>query len=312
MGDKGGKTDMERMGIFQEMKYHTIGDKYATPALEFNVAAGKGKQVLPGGNKERCAKQDGYFNDKFVRMFEGEAYSDPIKQRRQHRMKESQKNLGKPFLPSNGDKKPSGLGNHYGTLGGAVPFFSAQNKTGAAYKSPNKNLYTNPGKRGTGFGYLNVTLGQFPKHMTEPYDQVALNDKKLLEQSRSKMKGGSFKLNMHPKAYFDEKPYTSEKPLPPAKKSAPARPIAVAFRPSHPAKKPAGCKAGTFETYPQHSVDPYGKHYKRPVNVVNKTGKTFMPNQGPKSALTNSIINQNVVRTMNRQNYKTVRSVTVH
>lgn len=28
MGDKGGKTDMERMGIFQEMKYHTIGDKY--------------------------------------------------------------------------------------------------------------------------------------------------------------------------------------------------------------------------------------------------------------------------------------------
>ena len=30
MGDKGGKTDMERMGIFQEMKYHTIGDKYTT------------------------------------------------------------------------------------------------------------------------------------------------------------------------------------------------------------------------------------------------------------------------------------------
>lgn len=29
MTDKGGKTDMERMGIFQEMKYHTIGDKYS-------------------------------------------------------------------------------------------------------------------------------------------------------------------------------------------------------------------------------------------------------------------------------------------
>ena len=74
--------------------------------MEFNTAAGKGKQMLPGGNKEKCARQDGYFNDKFGRMFEGEAYSDPIKQRRQHRMKESQKNLGKPFLPSSGDKKP--------------------------------------------------------------------------------------------------------------------------------------------------------------------------------------------------------------
>lgn len=40
MGDKGGKTDMERMGIFQEMKYHTIGDKYATPGCKsFSISA---------------------------------------------------------------------------------------------------------------------------------------------------------------------------------------------------------------------------------------------------------------------------------
>lgn len=74
--------------------------------VSFNASAGKGKQMLPGGVKEKCAKQDGYFNDKFQRMFEGEAHSDPIKMRRQHRMKEAQKNLGKPFLPSSGEKKP--------------------------------------------------------------------------------------------------------------------------------------------------------------------------------------------------------------
>ena len=51
------------------------------------------------------------------------------------------------------------------------------------------------------------------------------------------MKGGSFKLNMHPKAYFDEKPYTSDKPLPPMKKVPPSKPIPTAFKPSHPAKK---------------------------------------------------------------------------
>lgn len=75
-------------------------------SVQFNAAAGKGKQMLPGGLKDKSAKQDGYFTDKYNRMFEGEAYSDPIKMRRQHRIKEAQKNIGKPFLPSSGDKKP--------------------------------------------------------------------------------------------------------------------------------------------------------------------------------------------------------------
>ena len=70
----------------------------------FNVAAGKGKQLLPGGSKERSALQHGYFAKEFTRVFENEAYSDPIKMRRQVRLKEAQKNIGKPFLPSNGDK----------------------------------------------------------------------------------------------------------------------------------------------------------------------------------------------------------------
>ena len=59
----------------------------------------------------------------------------------------------------------------------------------------------------------------------------------MQEQSKSKMKGGSFKLNMHPKAYFDEKPYTTDKPLPPAKKLPPAKPITTPFKPSHPSRK---------------------------------------------------------------------------
>lgn len=74
--------------------------------VQFNASAGKGKQMLPGGLKDKCAKQDGYFKDKYDRVFEGEAYTDPIKMRRQHRIKENQKNIGKPFLPSSGDKKP--------------------------------------------------------------------------------------------------------------------------------------------------------------------------------------------------------------
>ena len=38
MGDKGGKNDMERVGLFQEMTYVTIGDKYRS--------AGTGKKMI--------------------------------------------------------------------------------------------------------------------------------------------------------------------------------------------------------------------------------------------------------------------------
>lgn len=71
----------------------------------FNEAAGKSKQMLPGGSKERSAQQHGYFTEKYGRVFEGESYSDPIKIRRRYRLEETKKNLSKPFLPASGEKK---------------------------------------------------------------------------------------------------------------------------------------------------------------------------------------------------------------
>jgi hypothetical protein len=74
-------------------------------SVQFNESSTKGKQMLPGGSKTRSALQTGYFQDKFGRILEGEAFSDPIKIRRQSRLKEAQKNIGKAFLPSSGEKK---------------------------------------------------------------------------------------------------------------------------------------------------------------------------------------------------------------
>lgn len=83
---------------------HTLYFSFLSVA--FNDASQKGKQMLPGGSKERSALQAGYFTDKFGRVFESEAYSDPIKLRRQHRLREAQKNIVKTaFLPSSGEKK---------------------------------------------------------------------------------------------------------------------------------------------------------------------------------------------------------------
>lgn len=46
----------------------------------------------------------------------------------------------------------SGLGNHYGTLGGPVEAVSAALRPKEKYKAPGKNFTTNPGKIGTGYG----------------------------------------------------------------------------------------------------------------------------------------------------------------
>lgn len=304
-----GKTDMERVGLFQEMNYVTIGDRFKTGALAFNEAASKGKQMLPGGSKEKAATQAGYFQEKYGRMFEGESYSDPIKVRRQYRIQQSKRNLSKPFLPSNGDKKPSGLGSFYGTIGGSVPAFSAVGREAKSIKAPGPNVQTNPGKRGTGYGYVAITIGEYPKHLTEPYGAAGENAKKEVQGHKSSLKGGAFRLNMYPQEYFDGNPFRTDK-LPPVRKShtAPTKGDLKPFKPSSPGKRPMGGKFGTFDPYPSHSADAYTVKMKRSLTVVNKAGKIFVPSPGPKSRPVNSIVNQNVIRSINVQNF---RSMTV-
>ena len=49
--------------------------------------------------------------------------------------------------------------------------------------------------------------------------------------------GGSFKLNLAPRQYFDENPFRSERALPPAKKSEDKKWDVKPFKPSSPAKQ---------------------------------------------------------------------------
>ncbi|CAG5134595.1 unnamed protein product [Candidula unifasciata] len=312
MGDKGGKTDMDRIGLFKEMSYITIGDKYTTPGQGvFNEPASKGKQMFPGGGKIKSARQDGYFDEKFNRILEGEAYSDPVKLRRQQKIAAAKKNLSKAFMPTNGAKSMNGYGTYFGTIGAALPAFTPQTKEGSSKKVGGKNFFTNPGKKGTGYGYANVGLNPYPPYNSDEYDRSREIIKKDAIAHKNALKGGVFRLNMYPASEFDNNPYKNERPLPPVRKWAgdgPAKAIQTAFKPSNPGKLLAGMKAGTFDPYPSHSADTYGIKYKKPVHVVNNSGRTFVPPQGPKSTPCTSIVNQNVMRSVNVQNY---RSITV-
>jgi hypothetical protein len=64
--------------------------------------------MLPGPVKDKSTGlQDGYFTKPFPRVFEKEAYSDPIARRRRERVAEAKKNITtKPFITFQGEKKP--------------------------------------------------------------------------------------------------------------------------------------------------------------------------------------------------------------
>ena len=61
---------------------------------------------------------------------------------------------------------------------------------------------------------------------------------KEMAQHKGSLKGGAFRLNMHPQSFFDGNPFRMDKPLPPVRKSTSAGPKDLKpFKPSSPGKK---------------------------------------------------------------------------
>uniref|UniRef100_A0A3Q3GFC3 Cilia-and flagella-associated protein 96 n=1 Tax=Labrus bergylta TaxID=56723 RepID=A0A3Q3GFC3_9LABR len=267
-----GKSDMERLGVFKEMSYITVGEKYSPQTNRpFNESAYLSRQMQVGIAKQRCALQSGFFEKSFNRIFEREALSDPLRQARQNRIQQAKKNLGKAFLPCNSIKKPCGSGSYYGTLCGPVEAMSPLTVARKARPSPGRNILTSPPKKGSGYRFTDIVFKYKQKNL---------------------LRDGPFKLNLHPKEYFQRNPYRSDKPLPPAHKPLPPakKDSPVPFKPPSPSKKIGGMKAGTFDSYPSHSADSYVIRRSKPTNQE----PVFRPAPGPKSTPVKSIIAVNV------------------
>eukprot|EP00112_Aurelia_sp_Birch-Aquarium-sp1_P000363 Seg1031.7 transcript_id=Seg1031.7/GoldUCD/mRNA.D3Y31 product="UPF0602 protein C4orf47-like" protein_id=Seg1031.7/GoldUCD/D3Y31 len=308
----GERNDLNRIGLFSEMGYISIGDPYTAPNSKFfNTAANKGRQILPGGSKTKSAHQGGYFDKKFVRVMEGESYADPVSRRRQDRIKQLNRNIGKAFVPSQPGKQVAGAGSHYGTFSGAIGAFSPNIRPKKAFAPTGRNFLVNPSKNGTGYGYVNVLIGKPTTHSSEPYDKAKELFRKNQVDSKSKLKGGAFKLNLHPKEYFDGNPYKADRGLPPLREPKSDKRDFKPFKQSSPGKEIGGSKAGCFHSYPSHSEDPYVviKNAFRTGNAGEK--KIFRPSQGPKSCPTKSVISQNVEKRINRLTYKQPVTVSI-
>ncbi|XP_054454080.1 UPF0602 protein C4orf47 homolog [Anoplopoma fimbria] len=313
------KSDMERLGIFKEMSYISVGDKYTPPSNRpFNESACRSRQMQAGNAKQRCALQSGFLDKSFKRIFECEALSDPVRLARQNRIQQARKNIGKAFLPCNAIKRPCGSGSYYGTLSGPLEAMSPVSVALKAHRSPGRNIVTSPPKKGSGYSYPNVTLSNIELYASDPYSRA----KEILEKEAaihfSKLRDGPFKFNLHPRDYFQGNPYRSDKPLPPSHKPLPPshkplppshKPLPAApkvsadpFKPPSPSKKIGGLKAGTFDSYPLHSADPYVIRRSKPTYPE----PIFRPAPGPKSIPVKSIITVNVNRSVHAANYTSI------
>ncbi|OAF66590.1 hypothetical protein A3Q56_05696 [Intoshia linei] len=314
MADKNfNKSDMERVGYFQEMSYITVNDPYkANNNLQFNSNACKGKQLMTSNSKPISNTQSGYFSKKFDRILEGEAYTDKIKLKRQFRIKEKRKQVGKTFIPNNFEKLRSGVGCYYGTFGGPFKNFSNAMTIKRKNGPELKNIITQPPKKGTGYGYVNVALNKYYDHQPDPYDRANNLYKQEVLAEKSRTKGPPFKLNMHPTDFFDGDVYKGEKMISKTDKNYSLKNFKP-FRPSHPSKSSGGCKAGTFNIYPSHSNDKYIDTYKLKLsNKSDRLQKVFMYSSKDKSKNTTSIINKYINRTVNSSNYKTIKPLTIY
>ncbi|VDQ14333.1 unnamed protein product, partial [Trichobilharzia regenti] len=167
------KPDLDRLGYFRELSYHTIGDPYVDLGkFVFNQSSGRGKQMYGVYAKTKSGLNDGYFGV-YNRPFIGEAYTDMTKVKHQERLKEKTKERPTVFLPPSGSKPLIGSGNYWGTFSNPIPHFSNESISSAKHSSE-KNFYTSQTKKGSGArkqpgGYKAGTFNPFPTYISEPY-----------------------------------------------------------------------------------------------------------------------------------------------
>lgn len=303
---------MNRVGLFQEMEYISIKDPYK-PSYKFgfNESAYKGKQMMPGPIKDRVtALQDGYFTKPFPRVFEKEAYSDPIGERRRDRITELKKNVSnKPFITFQGDKKQLGLGSTFGCFETKTPYFSPLGKEKKAKEGLEKpNVKTNPSKKGTGYGYPLVSLDKYPEYKGDLYDASLTQAKENYAAHKKATLSGPFLSGKYHKELFDKNPYLTKNDgaMYKEKRSrSEADSKTIPFKPSQPPKT-MGNMDGFINPFPSHENDPYKPlpKYDPIKNVVNSSGQFFTPQPWPKGKPQESVITYNIGVKINKNNFK--------
>jgi len=332
-------TAQETFGWFNRPPWESTREPYQEVVVKFrDFSDGSAKGKKKGGGmrvkldqpvfksdgemKIRAANQDGYFDKEFRRIFEKEG---PGKQGAagdggaKSKNKDGRVKLEQPpYIPPAPGKLNSGVGSYYGTFHGPWERFDpGQKKQGPLIFEPT-NFLTRPGKKGTGYGYLDVTLNKYPEYKSEPYKAAATLANMVKGKrgdGRVKISDSPFVSTIHEQETFDNgdcyRP--PKKTLKPPKKKKPLGFVPFkqerVFVPSNPGKIDGGCRAGGFQKWPSHyPKDPYariGPEYFK--DEMNKDGKKYLRinTTCPYSQRFTSHIDQIVKKEINTHNYRT-------
>ncbi|KAJ3330344.1 hypothetical protein HDU76_005890 [Blyttiomyces sp. JEL0837] len=190
------KPDLDRIGLFSEATYVSSKEPFSEKKNDgILVGRGKGKQFQTSPPKRGHDTRDVYFDKEFIRLFENEPYTDLVVLRRRYRLQQKEKNITTaPFKPSSVPPKPSGSGSLWGTIEQQWPLPTKELPTPPPAPPKGKpeskpNFLTKPPKKGSGYGYPNVTIGKPYEYMTDPYDSFLEAAKKDRLESKKKMIG---------------------------------------------------------------------------------------------------------------------------
>ena len=298
LGKKYGKPDLERIGIFMEMSY-MHGKRYTTPHPKSYL---KGLNFMAGGRKTKCGTQDGYFDDEFKRLFEGEA----ISRRKPKETREAEKRAQKPAFTSPGITKwHSTPGDNYGCFSGVVEAFGNARKPQPRREKVLPNCQTRPLKGG-GPGYADICFSKYPEHLPEPYRP------KIPKGKSRKMAVGLHPMitYLHPRDFFQRNPYADEKGTVGPTYVRPRKVVAVSkgiFVPTGPGKWQGGAHHGCFSPFPGWEPPKAVKKSNRQKGKTVSRGQFLPQSSGQKTMYTFSTLHLNTDFRINRQNYATYK-----
>eukprot|EP00043_Microstomoeca_roanoka_P010150 m.96670 g.96670 ORF g.96670 m.96670 type:complete len:293 (-) comp14803_c1_seq2:120-998(-) len=287
---KAAPTSALEKGFFTEPSYVSLGDPYGQK--EKLPANSKGSQMM-------VTRINKPFDPNPPRIFEGEAYFDPIKRRRAEERKSKTKNLTYKFTPT-------GAGTE--TFSGTIPYFSPQTRPQPKKPKEPANFMTNPGKKGTGYGYASVTFSGPLPYIASEYDRAEQLRRKDEKVAKNKMVGKPFKSVAGPGTlFFDDNPFKpsgkekARRASDPGAAKQKGKKVDIPFRPtatiSRSAEPGRSSHLNTFTKF-EYKSEPYG--LKPPKSKSKPIGPPFRPSAPSKSTFTQSISAMHAVRTAKR------------
>ncbi|XP_054273435.1 UPF0602 protein C4orf47 homolog [Macrosteles quadrilineatus] len=299
LGYHHGRSDLERVGLFAEMEY-MHGQPYTAPLTHSGVRDLKKSQMYPGVPKWKTGLQDCYFDQKFKRIFEKEAYTSPyvMEVEAKKEFKKKYPNL-RTFIPPSYSKKHATPGDYFGTFGGIVKAFSPVSKPRTKEAKLPLNFKVNPGKKGNA-GYTDICINKYPSYKPSPYD----------DPRPIRGKGGKLIpfLSGNPGGYFYKNPYYTDKIQTTYKEDFEKTKLKSGqFYPSGKNKTLDGC----FSKYPPYQSSPESppKMGKAKGQPETRAG-VFRPPPGNKTMYTKSIMGNKVDIALNAQNWRNFKPIT--